>query len=605
MKRTIIAAAVFLVVLLLPKPEGYAFLFYLVPYFLAGGDVLLEAVKKGLHLERPDEDFLMSAASVGAFLLGEFSEAVLVMLLFKLGEWLEETAEEKSRRNISALMDLRPDTARRIRNGEEEAALVEDIMPGDTIRVLPGERIGLDGVVSSGHCTVDMSALTGESVPRFAESGDTVLSGSIVLDSPIAYTVTKIYTESAAARIIKLVEDSEKNRSAHESFVTRFARVYTPVVCSIALLVCIVPSLITGAWHDWIYRGLLFLTVSCPCALVISVPLAFFASIGGASRRGILIKSSACLEQLAGIDCILFDKTGTLTDGTLSIQEVLPAAGIDRKELLRIAASLEQYSTHPVGKCILSAMREPPEKAENVTELPGRGIVATRNGIPAAIGNKRLTLEKGLPLPENIPDGTAAFVYQNRQYIGCIIVGDCPRKSAAEALSALKKLGIKETVLLTGDAAAAGKRIQMLLGIQSCKAELMPGDKITALEEKRSESFKTLFVGDGINDVPVLEHADIGVAMGAFGSDAAMEAADMVLMDDDLKKLPLALHISRRALHIVKENLVFAISIKAAVMVLGALGVAGMSMAVFADVGVSALCVLNALRGLNAATLRD
>lgn len=599
--RIITAGLLFLTALIIKKPDTLAFYYFLPAYLLAGYKVLLETGESLIHGELLDEDFLMAAASIGAFIIGKYPEAVAVMLFFEIGEWFEDIAVEKSRRSITKLTGLRPDTANVLRNGQVLTVEPSEVAIGEMILVRPGDRIPLDGVVTDGCCELNVSALTGESLPVSAEPGDCVSSGSIVLNRLIQIEVTKTLDDSTASRIIKLVEEAENNKSKSESFTTRFARIYTPIVCSAALLVAILPSLFTGEWSTWIYRGLLFLVVSCPCALVISVPLSFFAGIGGASKRGILIKGGQFIEMLSKATCIVFDKTGTLTSGKLNIKAVYPSDGITVKELIRLAASAEQYSSHPIATCICSAS-DSVLPASNVSEIAGKGVSALIDGKQILAGNIMLAKSYGLS-PNKIihAGGTAVYIFSNGKYIGCIIVGDMPKSNAAESIKRLMEMGVTETALLTGDTIEAGEELSQLLGLSSFKAELMPQDKVSALENIMSRSCDriTLYVGDGINDAPVLARADAGIAMGALGSDAAIEAADIVLMDDDPMKLPLAVSIARRTMRIVKQNILFALLIKAIVLILGALGKTSMWLAVFADVGVTVLAILNAMRCLN------
>lgn len=598
--RILTAGILFVVALIFSKRLRYDFLLYIPAYLLAGFEVLKETWESIASGELLDENFLMTVASVGAFLIGEYPEAVLVMLLFEIGEWFEDLAVDKSRHSIAELTDIRPDIAHVIRNGETVTVSPDLVEIRETIIVQPGERIPLDGIISEGQCEIDVSALTGESIPKSVNHGDLVSSGSIVMNAPICICVSKVYEDSTATRIIKLVEESENNKSKSETFTTRFARIYTPAVCVCALLLAIIPSLITGEWKIWVYRGLLFLVVSCPCALVVSVPLSFFAGIGGAARNGILIKGGQFLEILSKANCAVFDKTGTLTDGKLSVKAIHPENDISEDRLLILAASAEQYSLHPIAICIKGAAKSL-LPAYEVSEIPGMGVSAIVEEKHIVAGNQKLASKNGFDIESSSDhEGSAVYVYSDGQYIGRIIVGDKPKPTSFEAIKRLKALGITETVLLTGDTTAAGKSLSSALDIKSFQAELLPEDKVSALEKTMHSSNKryTMYTGDGINDAPVLARADVGIAMGALGSDAAVEASDVVLMDDDPLNLPLAVNIARKTMRIVKENIVFALSVKACILLLGAFGVASMGLAVFADVGVTAIAVLNAIRCL-------
>lgn len=596
--RIVTAAILFLIALLLRKPEHYAFLFFLPAYFLAGYEVFLETGKSVIHCDLLDEDFLMTVASLGAFIIGEYPEAVAVLLLFEIGEWFEDLAVEKSRHNISRLTGLRPETARVIREGKAAITSPDDVRIGEIILIQPGERVPLDGIIIEGLCELDNSALTGESIPLSVSPGDAVSSGSVVLNKLIYIKTTKLLEDSTASRIIRLVEESENLKSKSEAFITKFARVYTPVVCIAALILAIVPSLFTGEWKTWAYRGLLFLVVSCPCALVVSVPLSFFAGIGGAAKRGVLIKGGQFIEVLSKANCIIFDKTGTLTDGKLTIKGIIPAANVLEFDLLALTASAEQYSSHPIAKCICaSAPSLLP--ASDVSEIAGQGVSALVEGKHILAGNKKMAKANGQSIDMFAEtDGTAVYTFADGSYMGKIIVGDLPKSNAAEAIRRLKSIGIEETGLLTGDTNAAGKHLAEVLGLSFCNAELMPQDKVFTLEKvmKAAPERVTLYVGDGINDAPVLARADAGIAMGALGSDAAIEAADIVLMDDDPLKLPLAISHARKTMLIVKQNICFSLIVKIIVLLLGAFGKTNMWLAVFADVGVTALAVLNAIR---------
>lgn len=596
--RILSAAVLLIAALLIKKPDRLAFLYFIPAYLLAGYEVLFDSFRNVFKGDFLDEDFLMSAASIGAFLIGEYPEAVAVMLFFDIGEWFEDLAVEKSRKSITALTGLRPDIARVFRDGEYINVSPEDVSVGESIFCQPGDRIPLDGAVLEGYCELDVSALTGESLPVAAGPGDTVLAGSVVFGSVIKVVVTKTAKESTAARIIQLVEEAESAKSKSEAFTAHFARFYTPAVCAAALLLACIPSLITHDWRTWIYRGLLFLVVSCPCALVVSIPLSFFAGIGGAAKQGILVKGGQFLEMLASVNCAVFDKTGTLTKGSLSIKEVSPEHGFSREELLMFAASAEQYSTHPIAVCIRNSV---PSilPAQNVSEHPGKGISALVDGRSVLVGNAKLAKENNLSV-DAVPSGTAVYAFSDGKYLGRIVLGDAIKENAAEAIDKLRELGIKDTALLTGDNKAAGESLAKELRLTQCASELLPQDKVNALEKimRSSPDRVTVYTGDGINDAPVLARADVGIAMGALGSDAAIEAADIVLMTDDLLKLPLAIRIARKTMRIVRENIFLALFIKLFVLICSLFGSISMWLAVFADVGVTALAVLNAIRCL-------
>lgn len=598
--RIIISGILLVIALLVKKPEKLAFLFFIPAYLLAGFEVLQETFENLVHGELLDEDFLMTVASIGAFIIGEYPEAVVVMLLFEIGELFEDIAVDNSRKSITALTGLRPDTAHVLRNGETTDMAPQDVQIGDMILVQPGERVPLDGTVEDGRCELDVSALTGESLPISVGKGDFVASGSIVVNALLRIAVSKSYEDSTASRIIRLVEESENSKSKSEAFTTRFARIYTPVVCGAAVLLAIIPSVLTGEWRVWVYRSLLFLVVSCPCALVISVPLSFFSGIGGAAKRGILVKGGQFLEILAAANCAVFDKTGTLTDGKLSIREILPAEGVTKEELLSLSASAEQYSSHPIATCICSST-DTILPAKDISEHSGQGVSANVDGKHILVGNRRLAVENGLNISKSSDyDCTVVYAFADGKYLGSIAVGDTIKPTSKQALQRLESLGFSETVLLTGDTYSAGEKLSNALGLSSFKAELMPEDKVSCLEQimKAKPERITIYTGDGLNDAPVLARADAGIAMGALGSDAAIEAADIVLMDDDPMKLPLAVSIARRTMRIVKQNIIFALLVKAIVLLLGAFGKTNMWLAVFADVGVTALAVLNAIRAL-------
>ena len=586
-------------------------LVYLVPYLVAGWDTLKEAAESLAHGEALDENFLMSVATIGALAIGflpeaatQFPEAVFVMLFFQVGELFEGIAEGRSRKSIAHLMDICPDTANLEQDGEIKVVPCEALKAGDMIVIKPGEKVPVDGVVKEGTSSVDTVALTGESVPRKIEAGDEILSGCVNLSGVLRVKVAKEFGESTASRILELVEHASEHKSRSENFITRFARVYTPIVVAAAVLLAVVPTLLGGAFSTWLYRALMFLVVSCPCALVLSVPLAFFGGIGGASRKGILVKGSNYLEALSRMETVVFDKTGTLTEGVFEVVAVHPEI-IEEKELLHLAAHVERFSTHPIAASLRAAYPEENDDCviEDVHELSGKGIEAVVNGHKVCVGNPSMMELVGAEWHDCEKAGTIIHVSQDGIYLGHIVIADRIKADAAEAVSALKAQGVAKTVMLTGDHEAVGKAVAEEIGIDEWHAGLMPADKVSRVEAllAAKPSGSTLaFVGDGINDAPVLARADIGIAMGALGSDAAIEAADVVLMDDKPSKVAVAAGIARRTLRIARENTWFSIGIKILVLLLAAFGVATMWMAVFADVGVTVLAVLNAMRALRA-----
>ena len=596
-----IAAALTLAGMIVPLRGAYRLAFLLPAYLLVGYDVLWRAVRNILHGQVFDESFLMSIATLGAFFVGEYAEASAVMLLYQLGELFNHIAVGKSRRSIAALMEIRPDTATVLRSDAETVVDPETVAPGETIIVRPGERIPLDGVIVSGQTSVDTAALTGESVPRDLDVGNAVVSGTVNLTGLIRVRTTSAFSDSTVSKILDLVENAAARKAKAESFITRFARVYTPcVVLAAVLLAAVPPLMLRGDWREWIYRALEFLVVSCPCALVISVPLTFFGGIGGASKRGILIKGSNYMEALAGVRTVAFDKTGTLTKGLFSVTQVEPV-GMDRETLLRYAALAERHSTHPIARSVADAFRGNPDEAGlgAVTELSGLGIRAAIDGETVLVGNARLLNENGIPFPKGDAVGTTLYVAVSGSYAGRIVISDALKPDAADAIVALKRAGVTRTVLLTGDTEAVGESVGRELGFNEIHTGLLPQDKTAIVEQLLGErAGRVAFVGDGVNDAPVLARADVGIAMGALGSDAAIEAADVVLMDDRPKKVAEAMRIARRTMRIVRENIVFALGVKALVLLLSAFGLASMWIAVFADVGVCLLAVLNALRAM-------
>ena len=606
----IIIAAVLVIVLQFVPVEGYVrFGLYMIPYLVIGYDILKKAGKGILNRQIFDENFLMAVATIGAIALGDYKEGTAVMLFYQIGELFQSYAVGKSRRNISELMDIRPDYANVEKNGELEQVDPEEIEIGTVIVVQPGEKVPIDGVVVEGTSSLNTSALTGESVPREVSVDDEIISGCINMTGLLKIRTTKEFGESTVSKILELVENASSRKSRSENFISKFAKVYTPAVCYGALALAVLPPIVRMAfmglapeWGDWVYRALTFLVISCPCALVISIPLSFFAGIGGASREGVLVKGSSFLETLSQTKIVVFDKTGTMTKGVFEVNGIHHSPYKD-EELLEYAALAESYSTHPISKSLQRAYGKPIDKnrVSDVEEIGGHGLTAKVDGKVVAAGNAKLMQKLGIEYHECSHVGTIVHVAIDGQYAGHILISDVIKEHAAEAIAALKKSGIEKTVMLTGDAKNVAEHVAAQLGIDEVCSELLPGDKVEKVEElltKKPEKDKLAFVGDGINDAPVLSRADIGIAMGALGSDAAIEAADIVLMDDDPLKISKAIRISRKCLRIVYENIYFAIGIKVICLVLGALGIANMWFAIFADVGVMILAVLNAIRTL-------
>ena len=591
-------------------PTPVELLLYLIPYLVVGKDVLRKAIKGVKNRQPFDECFLMAVATVGAFALGDYVEGCAVILFYQIGELFQSVAVGKSRQSISSLMDIRPDYA----NVEDEDGKLEQVDPDDVevgtvIVVQPGERVPIDGVIVEGTSALNTAALTGESLPRDVQTGDEVISGCVNMTGLLKVRTTKEFGESTVSKILDLVENSSMKKARAENFITRFARVYTPAVCYGALALAFLPPIVLllmgqpARFGDWIYRALTFLVISCPCALVISIPLSFFGGIGGASACGILVKGSTYLEELARTGIVVFDKTGTLTQGTFKVTGVHPADGITDEQLVEAAALAESWSKHPISLSIKAAYGKEIDSARvtDVEELGGHGVTAKVDGKPVAAGNARLMERLGLSAPAVSETGTVVHVAIDGRYAGCLLIADVVKPHSAEAIRALKAAGVRKTVMLTGDAEPVAKAVSAQLGLDECHAGLLPGDKVDQIETliaaKKSKE-NLAFVGDGINDAPVLSRADVGIAMGALGSDAAIEAADVVLMDDDPAKIALAMRIARRTLRIVYENIVFALAVKFACLLLGAIGMASMWTAIFADVGVMVIAVLNATRAL-------
>ena len=606
--RIIIAAVLIVVFSLLPA-EGYLrFVLFMIPYLVIGYDILKKAFKGILNKQVFDENFLMAVATVGAILLGDYSEGVAVMLFYQIGELFQSYAVGKSRRNISELMDIRPDYANIEKDGTLEQVDPDEVEIGTIIVVQPGEKVPIDGVITEGTSTLNTSALTGESLPRDAKAGDEVISGCINMTGLLKIRTTKEFGESTVSKILELVENSSSRKSKSENFISKFAKYYTPAVCYGALALAFIPPIVLlimgkpAIWGDWIYRALTFLVISCPCALVISIPLSFFTGIGGASNQGILVKGSNYLETLAQTKYVVFDKTGTMTQGVFEVSGIHHNEMPDEK-LLEYAALAECSSSHPISKSLQKAYGKPIDRnrVTDIEEISGNGVIAKVDGISVAAGNTKLMNRLGIAYQDCHHVGTVVHMAIDGKYAGHILISDIIKPHAKEAIAELKKAGISKTVMLTGDSKRVADQVAEELGIQEVYSELLPADKVSRVEEllnQKSEKDKLAFVGDGINDAPVLSRADIGIAMGALGSDAAIEAADIVLMDDDPLKISKAIKIARKCIRIVYENIYFAIGIKVLCLILGALGIANMWMAIFADVGVMIIAVLNAIRTL-------
>lgn len=603
--RVIIGCVLFAAVYITQKLSDlnqYIYLaMYLVPYFVTGWDVLYKCVKGIIRGDFLDEAFLMSLATVGALIIGDYPESVFVMVFYQVGELFQSLAVERSRRSISALMDIRPDSATVLRDGVEEEMLPEEVCPGDTIVVRPGEKIPVDGSVLDGTSALDTKALTGESVPMDVKPGDKVVSGSINMSGILKITAEKSYGESSVAKILELVENSSLNKAKSENFITKFAKYYTPAVVIGALILATIPSIITKDPKTWISRALIFLVVSCPCALVISVPLSFFGGIGGASAKGILIKGANFLEALNNTQTVVFDKTGTLTTGTFTVTEVLPSNGFTKETLLKYSSSAEYYSNHPIAVSLKAAASGSASEPQDTKEISGFGIDASVDGKRVLCGNHKFMDSNGIKYERLSKGGTVVYTAVDGVYAGAAVIEDTVKPTSAEALRALKAEGVSKTVMLTGDRKEAAEAVNAKLGLSEIHYELLPEDKVRVMDgicKSKDKKSTVVFVGDGINDAPVLTRADVGIAMGALGSDAAIEAADMVIMDDDPAKIATAIKISRKTRRIVTENVVFALSVKFAVLILAAFGLTNMWIGVLADVGVAVLAILNAMRNL-------
>ncbi|MDO5807108.1 MAG: heavy metal translocating P-type ATPase [Lachnospiraceae bacterium] len=607
--RIIVAAALIVVLSLLPVEGWLQFVLFMVPYLVIGYDILKKAWKGICNKQVFDENFLMAVATIGAILLGDYKEGVAVMLFYQIGELFQSYAVGKSRRNISDLMDIRPDYANVERDGKLEQVDPDEVAIGTTIVVQPGEKVPIDGIVTEGKSSLNTSALTGESLPRDVSEGEEVISGCINMTGVLRIRTTKEFGESTVAKVLELVENSSSRKSRSENFISKFARIYTPAVCYGALALAILPPLVrmifmglSPEWGDWIYRALTFLVISCPCALVISIPLSFFAGIGGASKEGVLVKGSNYLETLSQAKYVVFDKTGTMTQGVFEVNGVHHSS-MDDAKLIEYAALAESASSHPISKSLQKAYGKTIDRSRvsDIEEISGNGVTAVVDGVKVAAGNGKLMTRLGIEYRECHHVGTVVHIAVNGEYAGHILISDMIKPHAKEAIRDLKHAGIKKTVMLTGDMKKVADQVAQELGIDEVHSELLPADKVTQVErllDEKKENEKLAFVGDGINDAPVLSRADIGIAMGAMGSDAAIEAADVVLMDDDPQKIAKAIKISRKCIRIVYENIYFAIGIKLICLALGALGIANMWMAIFADVGVMIIAVLNAIRAL-------
>lgn len=585
-------------------------LVYLVPYFLVGWDVVKNA-GIGIKNRRPlDESFLMTLATIGAFVTGENSEAVAVMVFYQIGEWFQSYAVGRSRRSITELMDIVPEYANlELEDGTVETIDADDVEPDNILIIRAGERIPVDAVVLSGDSLIDTAALTGESVPRSVHEGDEVISGCVNGDGMLRVRALKAFEDSTVAKVLEMVEEASEKKSHTENFITRFARYYTPIVVVAAVILAIVPSLFTGAWSTWIYRACTFLVISCPCALVISVPLAFFGGIGAASSQGVLVKGSNFLELMAHLDTVVSDKTGTLTLGNFSVTEICPAEGVDTGKLLKTAAAVESMSTHPIAVSIRQRLQEDGytdkdlPSLTNITNHSGRGLTAELDGTVISVGNAPMLEELGIRVPTGSEAATAVYVAEDHRYLGALYIRDEVKPDAKRALKEMKEEGVRQVVMLTGDRKSVGEAVAEELSVDHVYAELLPQIKVEKVEEllaelplKAGKNAKLAFIGDGINDAPVLSRADVGIAMGSLGSDAAIEAADVVIMDDNLRKIPVVMRIARKTVRLSTENIVFALAVKLLILLLGALGIANMWAAVFADVGVAVLCILNSMR---------
>ena len=605
--KIIISAIIFGITMLLPIPKEIKLIGYLLAYLCVGGEILIKAGKNIRNGQVFDENFLMAIATLGAFILGEYAEGIAVMLFYQVGELFQSYAVSQSRKSITELMNLSPDTAVVIRDGKEEVVDPEEVVIGENVIIRPGEKVPLDGIVIEGTSTLDTKALTGEPVPRKIEAGDNIISGCINLTSPLTVQVTKEFGESTVSKILELVEHATSQKAPVENFITKFARYYTPIVVICAIILALIPPMIIkeATFSDCIYRALTFLVISCPCALVISIPLSFFGGIGAASKIGVLVKGSNYLEALANVETVVFDKTGTLTKGDFNVQQIVEGE-CSKEEILQVAAFTEYYSNHPIATSIKKAYVDAGNQLQesqvtNITEIAGKGICGTYKGKTVYVGNEALMNQFHIPYKKVDSLGTIIYVGIEKKYAGAIVIGDEIKTDAKESISTLKKIGVKKTVMLTGDTDSTGKRIGNQLNIDEIYTELLPNDKVSHVEtllHQVSSKGTLAFVGDGMNDAPVLARADVGIAMGGLGSDAAIEAADVVLMTDEPSKIGKVIQISRKTVAICKQNIVFALGVKGVVLLLVAIGFASMWAAVFADVGVSVIAILNAMRVL-------
>ena len=605
--KIIISAIIFGITMLLPIPKEIKLIGYLLAYLCVGGEILIKAGKNIRNGQVFDENFLMAIATLGAFILGEYAEGIAVMLFYQVGELFQSYAVSQSRKSITELMNLSPDTAVVIRDGKEEVVDPEEVVIGENVIIRPGEKVPLDGIVIEGTSTLDTKALTGEPVPRKIEAGDNIISGCINLTSPLTVQVTKEFGESTVSKILELVEHATSQKAPVENFITKFARYYTPIVVICAIILALIPPMIIkeATFSDCIYRALTFLVISCPCALVISIPLSFFGGIGAASKIGVLVKGSNYLEALANVETVVFDKTGTLTKGDFNVQQIVEGE-CSKEEILQVAAFTEYYSNHPIATSIKKAYVDAGNQLQesqvtNITEIAGKGICGTYKGKTVYVGNEALMNQFHIPYKKVDSLGTIIYVGIEKKYAGAIVIGDEIKTDAKESISTLKKIGVKKTVMLTGDTDSTGKRIGNQLNIDEIYTELLPNDKVSHVEtllHQVSSKGTLAFVGDGMNDAPVLARADVGIAMGGLGSDAAIEAADVVLMTDEPSKIGKVIQISRKTVAICKQNIVFALGVKGVVLLLGAIGFVSMWAAVFADVGVSVIAILNAMRVL-------
>ncbi|CVI66872.1 Cadmium, zinc and cobalt-transporting ATPase [Clostridiales bacterium CHKCI001] len=602
--KILVAAIICIPAIIISMPEWAKLILYLIGYLVVGLEILKKAVKNIKNGQVFDENFLMSIATIGAFLLGEYLEGIAVMLFYQIGELFQSYAVNQSRKSISDLMDIRPDSAVVLRDSQEEVVDPEEVMVGEIIVVRPGEKVPLDGIVIEGSSTLDTAALTGESVPRTVVSGETIISGCINLTGILKIRVEKEFEESTVAKILDLVENASSQKAKVENFITRFARYYTPVVVMAAAVLAVIPPLFLPNYPfaDWIYRALTFLVISCPCALVISIPLSFFGGIGAASKYGVLVKGSNYLELLSNAEFAVFDKTGTLTEGSFRVSEIVPE-GMKQEDLLGIAAYAEAYSNHPISQSILEAYGRPIDKEQihEMNEIVGRGVWANVGEIEVYAGNAKLMQDIGVVYPKEVPVGTIVHIAVDHVYAGYLLIADIIKSDAKKAIEDLKKVGVKKTVMLTGDTDAIGRKVAEKLNMDEVYTQLLPADKVARIEsllERKSQNGYLVFVGDGINDAPVLARADVGVAMGGLGCDAAIEAADVVIMTDEPSKLAGMIKIARKTVKICRQNIVFALGVKAVILVLGAFGIADMWAAVFGDVGVAVLAILNSMRTL-------